>query len=73
MKPPISLNLGDLLVLRKKHPCGNDIWIVIRLGADIRIRCVKCGHSVLIPRSKLERMIRKVLERANEDWNSGAD
>ncbi len=73
MKPPLSLNLGDVLLLRKKHPCGNDLWVVIRLGADIRIRCVKCGHSVLIPRSKLERMIRKVMERANEDWDSGSD
>ncbi|MCR4428785.1 MAG: DUF951 domain-containing protein [Caldiserica bacterium] len=73
MKPPLPLNLGDVLLLRKKHPCGNDTWVVIRLGADIRIRCLKCGHSVLIPRSKLERMIRKILERANENRDSRPD
>jgi hypothetical protein len=73
MKGPVPLNLGDILLLRKKHPCGNDLWQVTRLGADIRIRCQKCGHSVLIPRSKLERMIRKVLGGIDESRNSRAD
>lgn len=73
MKPPIPLNLGDILLLRKKHPCGNDLWVVTRLGADIRIRCTKCGHSVLVPRARLERMIRKVLEGTNEDRDSRTD
>ncbi len=57
MKPPQVLFLGETLLLRKKHPCGSSQWSVIRLGADIRIRCQGCGHTVLIPRSKLERMI----------------
>jgi hypothetical protein len=46
---------------------------VTRLGADIRIRCTKCGHSVLVPRARLERMIRKVLEGTNEDRDSRTD
>ncbi len=57
MKPPQVLSLGETLLLRKKHPCGSNQWSVIRLGADIRIRCQGCGHTVLISRSKLERMI----------------
>ena len=73
MKPPIPLKLGDILLLRKKHPCGSDLWMVTRLGADIRIRCMKCGHSVLIPRARLERMIRKIQEGPDENRNSGTD
>lgn len=73
MKPPIPLKIGDILLLRKKHPCGSNIWMVTRLGADIRIRCMKCGHSVLIPRIRLERMIRKIQESSDENRDSGTN
>lgn len=73
MRPPIPLKLGDILLLRKKHPCGSDLWTVTRLGADIRIRCMKCGHSVLIPRARLERMIRKILEGSDENRDRRVD
>ncbi|MEK7859766.1 MAG: DUF951 domain-containing protein [Chloroflexota bacterium] len=62
-RPPIPLYLDDVVVLRKTHPCGGDVWRIVRLGADIGIRCVKCGRRVLIPRSALERDIKRFAER----------
>jgi len=54
----VQFALGDVLRLRKAHPCGSLVWTVVRLGADIGIVCQGCGRRVLIARSKLERRIR---------------
>ncbi len=51
--------LGDVLTLRKAHPCGGHQWRVERLGADIGIRCTTCGHYVLAERRRLERRIKE--------------
>lgn len=56
----LQLNLGDRLRLRKPHPCGSDQWEVVRLGADIGLRCLGCGRRVLLDRSVLERRVRSV-------------
>lgn len=53
--------LGDRLRLRKPHPCGNYDWEVVRLGADIGLRCEKCGRRVLLPRSEVERRVKQKL------------
>jgi len=55
---PINFQLDDILRLRKPHPCGGYEWRVVRLGADIGIRCLTCGRRVLIPRSKLAKQIK---------------
>jgi len=62
-KPPLPLYLDDVLVLRKTHPCGGDTWRVVRLGADIGVRCTTCARRVLIVRSELERDIKRFVER----------
>jgi len=62
-KPPLPLFLDDVVVLRKRHPCGGDIWRIVRLGADIGVRCAGCGRRVLIARSELERDIKRFVER----------
>jgi hypothetical protein len=54
----VQFALGDVLHLRKAHPCGSHTWTVVRLGADIGIRCQGCERRVLIPRSELERRIK---------------
>ncbi|MDQ3855507.1 MAG: DUF951 domain-containing protein [Chloroflexota bacterium] len=54
----VEFALGDILHLRKRHPCGSHTWTVVRLGADIGIVCHGCGRRVLIPRSDLERRIK---------------
>ena len=54
----IEFALGDILQLRKQHPCGSHEWVVVRLGADIGITCRGCGRRVLIARSELERRVK---------------
>ena len=54
-RPILALLLGDVVRLRRSHPCGGDTWLVDRLGADIGLRCQTCGRHVLIERATLER------------------
>lgn len=58
-------DLGDIIEMKKPHPCGlSKEWQIIRMGADIRIKCRGCGHSVLIPRSKFDKRIKRIVEKA---------
>jgi hypothetical protein len=59
---PLPLAVGDRVRLRKLHPCGSYDWEVVRLGADIGLKCSGCGRRVLLPRSEAERRIKKVLQ-----------
>jgi hypothetical protein len=56
----MELKTGDIIILKKEHPCGNNKWQIVRLGTDIRIKCIKCQHQVLIQRSVLERKIKGI-------------
>lgn len=57
----MDVRLQDILVMKKNHPCGSREWLVLRTGMDFRLRCVGCGHEVLLPRSKAEKNIRQIL------------
>lgn len=59
---PMKLYIGDVIKTKKAHPCGGDEWEITRTGMDFRIRCLKCGHEAWIPRTKLEKSIKKVLK-----------
>lgn len=63
MRPPLHLEIGDRLRLRKPHPCGGYDWEVVRLGADIGLRCETCGRRVLLPRAEVERRTKQMLPR----------
>lgn len=54
----MDIELGDVVRLRKKHPCGNDEWEVVRLGADVRIKCLGCQRQVLLERGVFERRVK---------------
>ncbi len=54
----MDIRLGDTLTMKKAHPCGGDKWLVTRTGADLRMKCLTCGHEVLTPRHKVEKNIR---------------
>jgi hypothetical protein len=56
-----KFGLGDVVEMKKPHPCGSKQWKLIRMGMDIRIKCIGCNHSVLLPRSQFEKMLKKVL------------
>jgi hypothetical protein len=64
-RPIMALLLGDVVRLRRTHPCGGDTWLIDRLGADIGIRCQTCGRHVLIERSTLERRIVEFMQRGD--------
>lgn len=53
--------IGQVVQMKKNHPCGSDRWRIIRVGMDFRIKCLKCGRSVLLPRSRFERRVKQVL------------
>ena len=55
--------LGDIVKLKKPHPCGSYEWEVLRVGMDIRLRCAGCGHEVLAPRRKVEKSIKRVIPK----------
>lgn len=60
-----SYGLNDIVEMKKEHPCHKSKqWRIIRMGADIRIKCLGCGSSVLFPRSEFEKKLKKVVERS---------
>lgn len=66
--------LGDIVQMKKQHPCGANEMEIIRMGMDIRIKCVKCKHSILLPRAKFEKGFKKVLRSAaSEASESGLE
>lgn len=60
-----QFELGDIVQMKKVHPCGSNEMEVIRMGMDIRMKCVGCGHSILIPRAKFEKNMKKVVRSNN--------
>lgn len=62
-----AFGLNDVVEMKKPHPCGENRWKVIRLGADIRIKCMGCDHSVLMPRREFTKKLKKILERHEEN------
>jgi hypothetical protein len=66
---PMALSPGDRVTLKKPHPCGSKDFIIMRTGADFRIKCAGCGHEVWITRPNLEKRIRKVEKTAELEKN----
>jgi len=58
----VNYELGDIVRLKKKHPCGSFNWEILRVGMDFRLKCQGCGHLILIPRSKFEKMVKGKVE-----------
>ena len=58
----MDLRLNQKVELKKQHPCGGKVWTVLRVGMDIKLRCERCGHELMLPRSKAEKAIKKILD-----------
>ena len=56
----MDIRVGDIITMKKPHPCGSHDWQVLRIGADFKLRCVGCGHEVMTPRFKAEKNIKSV-------------
>ncbi|BCV23861.1 DUF951 domain-containing protein [Gelria sp. Kuro-4] len=59
--------LGDIVRMRKTHPCGSDQWEIIRVGADFKLKCLGCGRRVMLPRPKFERAVKEIVRSAGEE------
>lgn len=65
----MDVRVGDVLTMKKRHPCGNNRFLVLRSGMDFRIRCEGCGHEVMVPRAKCEKNI-KAVTRTQENGDT---
>jgi hypothetical protein len=65
-----DLQMGDVVRLRKPHPCGNYEWKVIRMGADIGSECVQCGRRILLPRRILARRLKAILPQTDDGMHA---
>lgn len=61
----MEIQVGDILKLKKPHPCGSKEWEVLRVGADFRLKCIGCGHQIMTPRRQIEKNIKDIVK--NED------
>lgn len=57
----MNVQVGDKLIMKKPHPCGATEMLVLRVGMDFRVRCMKCGHEVMVPRNKIEKNIKQIV------------
>ena len=55
--------LGSKVIMKKNHPCGSNEWEITRVGADIKIKCLKCGRSIMLPRIEFNKKLKKIIEK----------
>ena len=60
----MKIEVGNIVKLKKQHPCGSREWEVLRIGADFRLKCMGCSHQVMIPRSTVEKNVKEIIEKA---------
>lgn len=68
-----EMKMGDVVRLRKPHPCGNTDWVVVRIGADIRLKCIGCGRRILLPRREVAKRMKKYVEGAKPEIRDSED
>ena len=63
----MDVQVGDILEMKKPHPCGSRRFLVLRSGMDFKIRCTGCGHEVMVPRVKAEKNIKKIVRQEQDE------
>ncbi|NEZ47873.1 DUF951 domain-containing protein [Clostridium niameyense] len=61
---PKEFDLGDVVEMKKSHPCGTNRWKIIRMGADIKIKCLGCNRIIMLPRNTFEKRLKNILEKS---------
>lgn len=64
-------NVGDIIKMKKPHPCGSHEWEVLRVGADFRLKCMGCGHQIMVPRKLVEKNTRQITKKADQKLTEG--
>lgn len=67
----MDIQVGDVLKLKKQHPCGAREWEVLRIGADFRLKCTGCGHQIMIARRQVEKNVREIKRPSAEESAAG--
>jgi len=60
----MDIQVGDIVKLKKQHPCGSHEWEVLRIGADFRVKCMGCAHQIMIPRKTLEKSVKEITKNS---------
>lgn len=68
----MNIQVGDVLQMKKAHPCGSRTWEVLRIGMDFRLRCSGCGREVMLPRAKAEKNVKKILSSRQDGQGTDA-
>lgn len=63
----MDIQVGDVITLKKQHPCGSKEWEVLRVGMDFRLKCMGCDHQVMIPRKQVEKNIRQIVSKGTSE------
>lgn len=58
----MDYKLESVVMMKKQHPCGSNEWLITRMGADIKIKCINCGHTVMLPRIEFNKKLKKVIK-----------
>ena len=58
----MEYNIGDIVEFKKPHPCGTNEWEIVRLGADIKIKCINCGRMIMMPRIDFNKKLKKIVK-----------
>lgn len=65
-KERVNYKIGDIVKMKKQHPCGSDQWEILRTGMDFGIKCCGCGRFVMLPRPKFEKSVKAIVEKSDE-------
>ncbi|MCC2255436.1 DUF951 domain-containing protein [Ruminococcus sp. CLA-AA-H200] len=65
--------VGDIIRMKKPHPCGSHEWEVLRVGADFRLKCIGCGHQIMVPRKLVEKNTRQITKKEERESHESAD
>lgn len=60
----MEFSVGDIVYMKKQHPCGSHEWEILRVGMDFRIKCTSCGHMVMLPKSKFVKAVKRIVKSA---------
>ena len=66
MENNLQYTLGTKVVMKKQHPCGSNEWEITRVGADIEIKCLKCGRTILLPRIEFNKKLKKIISQEGQ-------
>ena len=64
-------DVGDIIKMKKPHTCGSHEWEVLRVGADFRLKCMGCGHQIMVPRKLVEKNTRQITKKADQKLTEG--